>query len=66
MTVTHRIWLRHRSDLQSGMRLRKGARVFDLKTFRDPDETGRYLICECEEMEGCALPRPCRRQSMRG
>lgn len=51
MTVTHRIWLRHRSDLQSGMRLRKGARVFELKTFRDPDETARYLVCECGEME---------------
>lgn len=51
MTVTHRIWLRHRDDLESGMRMRKGARRFEIRTFRDPDETGRYLICECEEME---------------
>ncbi|MDR6757213.1 SPP1 family predicted phage head-tail adaptor [Mycoplana sp. BE70] len=51
MTVTHRIWLRHRSDLRSGMRLRKGARVFEIRTFRDPDETARYLVCECEETE---------------
>lgn len=51
MTITHRIWLRHRADLESGMRLRKGARMFELRTFRDPDETGRYLLCECEETE---------------
>lgn len=51
MTVTHRIWLRHRADLESGMRFRKGARVFVLRTFRDPDETGRYLLCDCEENE---------------
>lgn len=51
MTVTHRIWLRHRSDLQSGMRLRKGARLFEIRTFRDPDETARYMVCECEETE---------------
>lgn len=51
LTVTHRIWLRHRSDLQSGMRLRKGARIFEIRTFRDPDETARYLVCECEETE---------------
>lgn len=51
LTVTHRIWLRHRDDLASSMRLRKGARRFEIRTFRDPDETGRYLICECEEME---------------
>ena len=51
MTVTHRVWLRHRDDLESGMRLCKGARCFEIRTFRDPDETKRYLICECEEME---------------
>lgn len=49
MVVTHRIWLRHRADLSSGMRLRKGGRVFVIRTFRDPDETGRYLNCACEE-----------------
>ena len=51
MTVTHRIWLRHRADIESGVRLRKGARVFELRTFRDPDETGRYLRCDCQEIE---------------
>ena len=48
--VTHRIRLRRRGDLAGGMRLRLGARVFALRAFRDPDETGRYLICDCEEI----------------
>ena len=50
-TVTHRIWLRRRDDLAGGMRLRKGARLFAIRAFRDPDETGRYLICDCEEIK---------------
>lgn len=50
VAVTHRIWLRRRGDLAGGMRLRKGARIFVLRAFRDPDETGRYLVCDCEEI----------------
>ncbi|WP_411035099.1 phage head closure protein [Shinella sp. BYT-45] len=49
--VTHRIWLRRRAGLAGGMRLRKGARLFVLKAFRDPDETGRYTLCDCEEIK---------------
>lgn len=48
--VTHRIRLRRRGDLAGGMRLRKGTRLFALRAFRDPDETGRYLLCDCEEV----------------
>ncbi|MBB4121590.1 phage head closure protein [Martelella radicis] len=48
--VTHEIWLRARDDLESGMRLQRGARVFRLAGFRDPDETGRYTVCRCEEV----------------
>jgi SPP1 family predicted phage head-tail adaptor len=48
-TLTHRIWLRFRSDVRPGMRLRKGARLFAIGAWRDPDETGRYLVCLCEE-----------------
>lgn len=48
-TLTHRIWLRFRSDIRAGMRLRKGARTFTVGSWRDPDETGRYLVCLCEE-----------------
>lgn len=50
VTVTHRIWLRRRSGLAGGMRLRKGGRLFTLRAFRDPDETGRYTLCDCEEI----------------
>lgn len=50
VAVTHRIWLRRRGDLAGGMRLRKGGRIFVLRGFRDPDETGRYLLCDCEEI----------------
>ncbi|MDM9629075.1 phage head closure protein [Rhizobium sp. S152] len=48
-TLTHRIWLRFRDDIKSGMRLRKGARVFAIGAWRDPDERGNYLVCLCEE-----------------
>lgn len=48
-TLTHRVWLRFREDVAGGMRLRKGARVFSIKAWCDPDETGRYLTCLCEE-----------------
>lgn len=51
VTVTHRIRLRHRADLAGGMRLRQGARLFAIRTFRDPDETGRYTLCDCEEIK---------------
>lgn len=51
VTVTHRIWLRQRSDLAGGMRLRKSARLFSIHSFRDPDETGRYTLCDCEEIK---------------
>ncbi|URK88209.1 phage head closure protein [Rhizobium sp. RCAM05350] len=48
-TVTHRIWIRFHEDVQAGMRFRKGMRVFTVRTFHDPDETRRYLVCHCTE-----------------
>jgi SPP1 family predicted phage head-tail adaptor len=48
-TLTHRIWLRFRDDIRAGMRLRKGARLFTIGAWRDPDERGNYLVCLCEE-----------------
>ncbi|WP_425286837.1 phage head closure protein [Nitratireductor soli] len=48
-TVTHRITLRFRDDLQSGMRLVKQGRVFAVVNVHDPDETGRYLVCRARE-----------------
>jgi SPP1 family predicted phage head-tail adaptor len=47
--VTHRITLRHRADLGSGMRFVRGSRVFEILTAHDPDETRRYLICRTRE-----------------
>jgi SPP1 family predicted phage head-tail adaptor len=47
--VTHRITMRWRSDLLSGMRLRRMERAFEIITVHDPDETGRYLVCRVRE-----------------
>lgn len=48
-TVTHRIIVRFRADLASGMRLARGGRVFEVVSVHDPDETGRYLVCRARE-----------------
>jgi SPP1 family predicted phage head-tail adaptor len=48
-TVTHRITLRHRDGVASGMRFRRQARLFDILTVHDPDESGRYLVCRVRE-----------------
>jgi SPP1 family predicted phage head-tail adaptor len=48
-TVTHRITIRRRDDIRSGMRFVKGPRVFDIVTIHDPDESGRYLVCRVTE-----------------
>lgn len=50
--VTHEIWLRARGDIESGMRFRRGSRAFKIVGWRDPDETGRYTVCRCEETGG--------------
>jgi SPP1 family predicted phage head-tail adaptor len=48
-TVTHRVTIRMREGIRSGMRFVKGARAFDILTIHDPDESGRYLICRAKE-----------------
>ncbi|CAN7643707.1 phage head closure protein [Rhizobium sp. LjRoot30] len=48
-TLTHRVWMRFRTGVAAGMRLRKGARFFAVRAVIDPDETRRYLVCHCEE-----------------
>jgi len=48
-TVTHRVTLRHRTGIASGMRLSRLGRTFRILTVHDPDETGRYLVCRVEE-----------------
>lgn len=47
--VTHHVWLRFRTEVAAGMRLIKGTRRFAIESVRDPDETGRFLLCRCRE-----------------
>lgn len=47
--TTHHITVRWRDDIRSGLRFRKGERLFRIRTAYDPDETGRFLLCRCEE-----------------
>ncbi|PRD45800.1 head-tail adaptor protein [Phyllobacterium phragmitis] len=47
--ITHRIILRFRNDVESGMRLRKGERHFTIITVHDPDESRRYCLCRVRE-----------------
>lgn len=49
VTVTHRIWISAFASPAAGERLVKGTRLFVIKAVRDPDETGRFLVCDCEE-----------------
>ena len=48
-TVTHRITLRLRADVASGMRLVSQGRIFDIVTAHDPDDSARYLTCRIRE-----------------
>jgi SPP1 family predicted phage head-tail adaptor len=50
-TVTHRILIRWRADVQSGVRFRLGVRTFLVRSVVDPDERQRVLICRCEEIK---------------
>lgn len=48
-SISHRVWMNFRLDMQAGMRFRRGIRRLVVKAWRDPDETGRYLVCDCVE-----------------
>lgn len=48
-TVTHRIAMRFRADVKSGMRFSRGPRRFAIVTVHDPDESGRFLLCRTRE-----------------
>ena len=48
-TTTHRITMRYRTGVASGMRFVKGTRLFEIVTVHDPDESGRYLVCKVKE-----------------
>lgn len=47
--VSHRVTIRYRDDVSPGMRFAKDRRTFLVLTVFDPDETGRYLVCETRE-----------------
>jgi SPP1 family predicted phage head-tail adaptor len=48
--ITHRVTLRWRAGVTPQMRLRLGARVFVICAARDPDESRRRLVLDCEEI----------------
>lgn len=41
--ATHDIWIRHRADLKPEMRIRSGARSFDILGVIDVEDRGRWL-----------------------
>ncbi len=47
--VSHRVTIRYREDVLHAMRFTHRGRHLVIRAARDPDETRRYLICECEE-----------------
>jgi len=49
MNISHRITIRHRTDVKPGMRFILDQRVFPILEVSDPDETGRYLEIETTE-----------------
>ena len=47
--VSHRVTIRHREDVLHAMRFTYRGRALMIRGVRDPDETRRYLVCDCEE-----------------
>lgn len=47
--VSHRVTIRYRADVLHAMRFIHRGRSLVIHGVRDPDETRRYLICDCEE-----------------
>ena len=48
-TVTHRVICRFRGDIDRGMALVFQGRRLTIRSLHDPDESGRFLVCRCEE-----------------
>ncbi|MEQ1672838.1 MAG: phage head closure protein [Hyphomicrobium sp.] len=49
--ATHDIWIRFRSDVKPEMRIRFGARVFDVRGVIDVEDRSRWLKCPCVERD---------------
>lgn len=47
--LSHRILLRHRTDITLSHRFLLGMRVFVIRAVRDPEERGRVIECLVEE-----------------
>ena len=45
----HRLVIRFRKDIASGWRFLLQGRELSIRTVIDPDQTKRFLICQCEE-----------------
>jgi SPP1 family predicted phage head-tail adaptor len=50
-SITHEVVLRYRAGVVPAMRLRKGARIFQILAVIDVEERRRWLKCWCEERE---------------
>lgn len=50
-SVTHSILVRHRADIVPAMRLRLGARLFEISAVVDIDERRRHLKLLCRERD---------------
>ena len=47
--LTHRVRLRHRIGVTTAMRVKFGARIFNIRAVINPDERNRLLELLCEE-----------------
>ncbi|GGD12436.1 phage head closure protein [Aureimonas glaciei] len=47
--VTHRVICRARPEVDRGMAFVVGTRRLVILSVHDPDDSGRYLVCRCEE-----------------
>lgn len=47
--ISHRIFIRFRSNVFETTRFASGSRRFEVQALKDPDETRRYIECDCIE-----------------
>ena len=49
MTISHRLRIRHRSDLLPSWRIKFGSRYFNVVSLINPNEKGQWLDILCKE-----------------
>lgn len=47
--LAHRVTVRAPATVAEGDRFRLGARVLSIEAVSDPDNRGRFLVCQCRE-----------------